>query len=126
MSGGAAAGGATRPPKPPWLAAVEGGPGRLLAPLFGVAVPMWIARYKLRGGPTPDDWRRVTAKFDATLFRADVLLRGCETEGVAADVFNDLAESVAVAAFTECGIRFFGVHYHVPPAPAAAAEGGGR
>lgn len=84
--------------------------GTLLADALAAAVPLNIATLVERGGPTSFDWS-ITLEFaDVLAYQGDVLQFGGE-KGEAAQLFNGLAEAIAVMSFYPGGITIFGQHY---------------
>jgi hypothetical protein len=76
------------------------------------AVPLRIAEYKARGGPAAADIGRAREfgrvlgeKGDALLFRGK--------RGEPAELFNRLADAVAVMAFCPGGVKVFGELFEV-------------
>jgi len=82
-----------------------------LAICLSAAIPLKIAEYKCRGGPTDDDVRRVRGYADTIAERADNLLYRGKKPGEAAALFNQLADGLAVLAFCPGGVRFAGERY---------------
>lgn len=83
----------------------------LLELSLSAAVPLRIAEYVKRGGPTDDDRRR-TREFAPTLgAKGDILQYRGAKKGETAAVFNQLADALAVLAFCPGGVRFGGSHY---------------
>jgi hypothetical protein len=108
---------------------------RKLRDMLATAVPLWILRYRQRGGPTPADFKRV-AGYSDELGRADVLLFGGKHRpGEIAAFFNHMAEAMAVLSFCPRGIELFDLHFEsLPlsedeqerePRPGSSAEPGG-
>ena len=69
-----------------------------------------------RGGPSDLDWERVArtadiigSQGDALLFRTPASKHSLGT----AEVFNRLADAIAVMAFAPGGVRFLGEHFEV-------------
>ena len=75
-----------------------------------LAVPLWIERYKERGGPSEVDIRRVQPHRGVTEHGDDILFAS-KKKGDTANYFNDLAETIAVLSFTPGGIKAFGRHW---------------
>jgi hypothetical protein len=75
------------------------------------AVPVWIAEIKDRGGPDDTDYERVRAFAPVLAERGDRLLHGSRVPGETADLFNRLADALAVLAFLPGGVRAFGRHW---------------
>jgi len=83
----------------------------LLAIALSAAVPLRIAEYKARGGPGDDDFARVRASANTIAERADNLMYRGKKPGEAAQLFNTLADALAVLAFCPGGVRFAGARY---------------
>lgn len=75
------------------------------------AVPLRIMRIKQRGGPTSADFEGVAKISQQLGERGDVLLFGGGKEGEVADLFNGLAETIALLAFSPGGVHLFGQHW---------------
>jgi len=88
----------------------------LLAISLSCAVPLCILELKKRGGPTEADVERVTSEVPRLLGEhGDVLLnpqrKGTGKKPKAAEVFNKVAEAIAVLAFSPGGVDIFGMHF---------------
>jgi hypothetical protein len=85
-------------------------PSKLLPMTLSAAVPLWIADFKTQS------WESVQARFSETVkdlpellgSRGDVLLFGGSKKGEAANLFNRLAEAIALMSFLPGGITTFG------------------
>lgn len=86
------------------------GGGPALAIMLPFAVRLRIAEYHDRGGPTDADHTRVREFAPVLAERGDVLQFGGK-RGDAADLFNRLADALAVMAFLPGGCKVFGEHF---------------
>ncbi len=76
------------------------------------AVPLWIAQIKERGGPTQEEWDRITNFAETLAFQGEVLMFGDKKQpGRQAHLFNRLAQSIAVMSFLPGGVTTFGEHW---------------
>lgn len=75
------------------------------------AVPLRIAEYRAKGGPTEADRERVRGHSQLLAEKGDVLQMGGGKKGEAARVFNALVDGLAVLAFQPGGVRFAGQRY---------------
>jgi len=76
---------------------------------LSVAVPLWIER--LRGLSWEEKQKRVVDVPTLLGEKGDVMLFGGGEKGEAGEVFNRLAEGVAVLAFMPGGVNVFGCHF---------------
>jgi hypothetical protein len=76
---------------------------------LSAAVPRRIAEFKLRGGPTDEDRVRVREVSARLPEKAHVLMHGGGERGEAGALFDELADALAVMAFSPGGISFFGL-----------------
>lgn len=93
----------------------------LLATMLEPAVYLRQMSYLERGGPRDYDWERVSrfgdtlgAHGDLLMFRGKAKLQGTGPEITTADMFNGLADALAVMSFIPGGVRLFGIHWRVP------------
>lgn len=84
---------------------------QLLAIGLSAAIPLRIAELKAKGGPDDDDYERARQYSRTLAERGDVLMFRGGKPGEAAELFNRLAEAVAVMAFAPGGITLFGDHW---------------
>ncbi len=94
----------------------------LLLIALQVAVPLRIA--EMRGGPTEEDLARAKAFGLELASRGDVLLYGGK-KGEAADLFNRLADALAVTAYLPGGSRFAEMRWAAAARAEARRDGGG-
>jgi hypothetical protein len=100
----------------------------LLLDMLALAVPLRILEYEKVGGPTEPDLAR-TQSFGIVLAeKGDVLLFGGKKKGEAAELFNRLADAVAVMAFCPGGVKVGSARYcsavsgaEMPPGPSLTA-----
>lgn len=91
--------------------------GDLLTISLSAAVPLRIMEYKQRDGPTEDDYTRVRAFAWVLGEKGDILqFRGAK-KGETAEVFNGLADALAVLSFCPGGVKFRGEHWEANPQP---------
>jgi len=91
-------------------AAAKGKIEGILPMALAAAIPLWIAQFQKQS------WETVQARLSETVkdlpsllgARGDVLLYGSKKEGEAADLFNRLAEAIALMSFLPGGISTFG------------------
>ena len=88
-----------------------------LAIAISMAVPLWIAEYRARGGPTGADLERARGFSRLIGEKGDRLLHRSKVAGEVAQVFNALAEGIAVLAFCPGGVRFCGQRYQADGEP---------
>lgn len=108
------------------LTAGEAGRYDALVPLLEFAVPLWIHHWRgstpfTRTGRAAYCGEVVGTHGDVLMFRsrpvpARTLEGGVEVEAVpgTGEVFDRLAEGIALAAYQPGGIRLFGHHWEVP------------
>jgi hypothetical protein len=100
------------PPALPYLESLaQQAQGHPLLPALGVAVPLWVHDLYRNGGPTPADWQRLSQMGHIFAERGDVLLFGGSRPGETAELFNQLAEALALLAFLPGGVRFGRLHF---------------
>jgi hypothetical protein len=75
------------------------------------AVPLWMLRIQGNGGVTDSDIERVRVFGQVLGEKGDVLMFGSKKKGEAADLFNRLAEAIAVMSFCPGGVKIFGEHW---------------
>lgn len=81
----------------------------LLTAFLQASVPLRIAAYRERGGPTPDDFERVQAHVSLLCEDGDALF--FRENGKTADVANATADAIATLAFVPGGIQVFGLNF---------------
>jgi hypothetical protein len=82
--------------------------------MLGVAVPLYIAKMKEKGGPDDADRKKAQETSSILGERGDILLFGSGKKGKkgeCAEMFNRTAESLAVLAFCPGGVGLFGQHW---------------
>lgn len=85
--------------------------GGLLAIAISAAVPLRIIELVRRGGPSDADVK-AAGEFSQVLGeKGDRLLFRSSVPGETADLFNRLAESIAVLSFCPGGVTMFGQKY---------------
>lgn len=87
-------------------------------PLFSAmsaAVPLRIEALKQKGGPSDEDLKRAREVGVLLAEKGDVFLFGGGKKGEAADLFNKVAEAVAVLAFCPGGVKLFGSTFEANP-----------
>lgn len=83
-----------------------------LAIAASAAVPLRIAEYRARGGPSGEDFRRCREVYSQLLAeKGDVLQYRGKKQGESAAVFNALVDGLAVMAFCPGGVKFCGTRY---------------
>lgn len=83
----------------------------LLRTALSAAVPLRILELKVRGGPDDFDRERVQGFSDILGSRGDQLLYRSKKKGETAEMFNGLADALAVMAFVPGGVKFLGMHF---------------
>lgn len=73
---------------------------------LGVAVSLRIAEYERRGGPTDGDLERTRKFADILTAKGDILQFGGGKKGEVAEIFNGLADALAVMSFCPGGVLF--------------------
>lgn len=81
----------------------------LLPGFVAAFVPLHIAEYKLKGGPSEDDFARCPEYARMLGEHGDALLY--KIPGQTAQMMNMLLDAIAVLAFLPGGVTVFGVHY---------------
>lgn len=84
---------------------------QLLPLTLSVAVPLRVVEYQRRGGPTDADRERVREFASVLGAKGDILQFGGGKPGEVAEVFNGLADALAVLAFQPGGVHAFGHHF---------------
>lgn len=85
-------------------------PSDVLGLSLELAVPLWMMRYRERGGPSEADIQRVQGR-DSITAHGDDILFASKKKGSTANYFNDLTEAIAVLAFMPGGVKVFGRHW---------------
>lgn len=85
--------------------------GDILSISLSAAVPLRIIDYKRQGGPTDDDRERARRTGHLIAEKGDVLQFRGKKKGEAAEIFNALADGLAVLAFCPGGVKFLGHHW---------------
>ncbi len=85
-----------------------------LAIALSAAVPLRIAAYRQHGGPDAEDLERARRHSLVVAEKGDVLQYGGK-DGEAAELFNSLADALAIMAFCPGGVDFAGDHYEATP-----------
>lgn len=93
------------------------GPFHPLTSFLAVAVPLKIAEYRDRSGgrPSQHDRDRVAATASEISGKGDRLIHAAPGEGGTAELFNRVADALAILAFQPGGVTFMGVQYEVKP-----------
>ncbi len=78
----------------------------VLPTALSAAVPLWVIEIYERGGPTADDWQRLRSLDRVLAERGDQLLFRGSRAGETAEVFNALAEALAILSFLPGGVPF--------------------
>jgi hypothetical protein len=78
----------------------------VLPTALSAAVPLWIFDIYERGGPTTEDWMRLQSLGRLLAERGDQLLFRGARAGETAEVFNALAEALAILSFLPGGVPF--------------------
>lgn len=97
----------------------------LLRDTLHVAIPLRIMQFAAQGGPTAQDFERARDFGPVLAEKGDVLQFGGKHKGEAAQLFNELARTIAVIAFQPGGVKFAGDHWvgkaklkkKIPPPP---------
>ena len=82
-----------------------------LSMMMQIAVPLWINKMKLKGGPDDEDRKRAQETSGILEERGEILLFGGGKKGECAEQFNRTAEAIAVLAFVPGGVTIFGQHF---------------
>jgi hypothetical protein len=83
----------------------------LLSISLSAAVPLCIAEYLSRGGPQQDDVERARRFAHTLAEKGDILLYRGRKPGQTSEVFNGLADALAILAFCPGGVKVFGLHF---------------
>lgn len=75
------------------------------------AVPLRIIAINGRGGPNDSDLARAKSIGQLIAEKGDILQFGGGKKGEAADLFNELAQGIAILSFSPGGVRCFGQHW---------------
>lgn len=79
--------------------------------MLRVAVPLYVARLKEKGGPDKDDMAKAQRWSDTIGERGDILLCGGGKNGECAELFNGTAHAAAVLSFCPGGVEAFGMRW---------------
>lgn len=83
-----------------------------LLPLsLSAAVPLWVYDIYRRGGPLPEDWLHLSQVGHRLAEHGDILLFGGSRPGETAELFNQLAEALAMLSFLPAGVSFGHLHF---------------
>lgn len=85
----------------------------LLPGFVAAFVPLHIAKYKQKGGPSPADFDRCREYSQQLGEHGDALLY--KIPGQTSQMMNMLLDAIAILAFVPGGITFFGIHYEENP-----------
>ncbi len=75
------------------------------------AVTLRILEYQRRGGPLPMDFERAQRFGEVLGEKGDILLFSSKKKGESAEMFNGLADAVAILSFCPGGVKVFGHHF---------------
>ena len=75
------------------------------------SVPLRVMSLQERGGPTPEDFERITAHSNLLGEHGDALMFKSKKKGLTARVANAVADSIAVLSFVPGGITLFDQHW---------------
>jgi hypothetical protein len=89
----------------------------LLTTCLQAAVPLRILEYRGRGGPGPEDVERARRAARTVAEKGDILMFRGAKPGQTAEVFNALADGLAVLAFCPGGVKFLGQHWEADRPP---------
>jgi hypothetical protein len=78
---------------------------------LSAAVPLWISSIYEQGGPTQEDWARLPQLGQQIAEQGDHLLYPSPREGETAELFNTLAQLLALCSFVPGGISFGEQHF---------------
>jgi hypothetical protein len=92
-----------------------------LRALLRIAVPRYIENLRASGGPTADDFAHAQESGARLAAKGDILLFGSNRVGETADLFNRVAQSIAVLAFVPGGVTLFNTHWNANSATAPHA-----
>lgn len=82
-----------------------------MARIMALAVSLRIARYQVQGGPTRADVQRAHTLNEELEGEFELLLFGGGKPGETAELFNRVADAVAILAFQPNGIEYWGTHH---------------
>lgn len=83
----------------------------LLSISLSAAVPLRIAVYVNQGGPRVEDVERARRFAHVLGEKGDILQYRGKKPGQSAEVFNGLADALAIMAFCPGGVKVFGLHF---------------
>jgi len=83
----------------------------LLPISLGAIVPLWVHSIYRRGGPLAEDWLRLSQIGHQLAEHGDLLLFGGSRPGETAELFNLLAEALAILSFLPAGVSFGHQHF---------------
>jgi hypothetical protein len=86
-------------------------PDALLADTLAIAVPLWLRRWRMVGGPADSDWEWAQEFAWVLGSEGDKLLFKGEKKGQTAKLFNDLACAISIMAYAPGGCTVFGRHW---------------
>lgn len=109
----------------PMVPALNRQEASLLRNTLRLAIPLRIMQFEKQGGPTGTDFDRARDFGPVLAEKGDVLQFGGKHKGEAAQLFNELARTIAVLAFQPGGVKFGGDHWQgkakpkrkIPPPP---------
>lgn len=87
----------------------------ILKGLLSVAVYLRIEELKARGGPSPEEWRKLPETGKLLAEQGDKLLYPSAKKGETADLFNKTAQAIAILSYVPGGIVVFGMHFETKP-----------
>ena len=80
-----------------------------LGTALSVAVPLRIDEWKRKGGPAQADFEEIQDNcLEKLMERGDILLYGGGNKGECANIFNQVANAIAIMSFLPGGIKIFG------------------
>lgn len=80
--------------------------GDILCVSLSAAVPLRILEYQSRGGPSDSDFERVRGYAEILGEKGDILQFRSKKKGETAEIFNKVADGLAVMAFCPGGVKF--------------------
>jgi hypothetical protein len=83
----------------------------LLPISLSAAVPLWVHGIYQRGGPLPEDWLHLSQIGHQLAEHGDLLFSGSSRPGETAELFNQLAEALAILSFLPAGVSFGSLHF---------------
>jgi len=75
------------------------------------AVPLRVLALQEQGGPTSEDFKRISAHSNLLGEHGDALMFTSKKKGLTAKVANAVADSIAVLSFVPGGVELFDRHY---------------